>query len=165
MAKTFKPSLTLKQFSSKNGTRIVEGETVPLDPEEIKTAYEEFVAKEKEEHEDDVLEASEDGDVALSFPPNPRKDRDTKILRGKWRDQKRIKCSQPKCCYPLNVIMEKGNRQKIEVPAEHEHEGEVAYKAECSWDPRHTRPEDGSEQYVTHNQLFPPDDVADEDLE
>lgn len=132
----------------------------PGTPEaEIKEEYEKRVA---------ALEDAEikepTGDEGLSYPPNPRKDSTTKMLRGKWRDQKRIKCADPKCCYPLNVIVIKGERTKIEVPEGHEAEGEVAYKAECSWDPRHTRPEDESPQYVTHKQLYPPEDPGEEDV-
>lgn len=164
MAKLFKTSLTLKQYAHKHGTKVVEGDTVPLDKAEIETNYEDFVAREKEEFEDQQVEDAAESS-GHSFPPSPRKDRTTKILRGKWRDQKRVKCAQPKCCYPLNVIVEKGNREKVDVPDDHEAAGDVAYKAECSWDPRHMRPEDDSVQYVTHNQLFPPDAPGDEDLD
>lgn len=179
MAKPFKPSMSLKKYAAEHGTKVVDGETVPLDEAEIKTNYDEFVAKEKEEYEDAQNESARDDSedeedegefnnkkavADMSFPPLPKDDKATKVLRGKWRDQKRIKCAQPKCCYPLNVIQIKGVKQELKVPEDHEAAGEVAYKAECSWDPRHPRPEDGSEQYVTHKQLFPPEDEADEDL-
>lgn len=105
------------------------------------------------------------GSQKLSFPPSPKKDPTTKYLRGKWRDQGRIKCAHPKCCYPLNLKRTStGDRVPYTIPEEHELEGEKAYEAECSWDPRHKRPEDESKQYVTHLQLFPPEDEGEQDI-
>lgn len=97
-----------------------------------------------------------------SYPPNPKKDRPTGILVGKWKDQKRIKCCHAKCCYPLNPKKQAsgGQMAEMKVPAGHDAEGERAYEAECSWDPSHKRIEDDSAQYITHLQMFPPEEES-----
>jgi hypothetical protein len=72
---------------------------------------------------------------------------------ARWKSQKRVKCDDKRCHYPLEVVKRVENDRKLE-PIEGD-DGEKAYRAVCTWDPRHKR-QDGKDQFITHNQLFPP---------
>lgn len=123
----------------------------------LQEAFNAFVTK----LEDEAADASE-GDSELSYPGD-KKSPHAKHLRAKWKEQGRVKCVHPKCFYPLNLVRDSATgelRKAMEVPDGHEAEGERAYVAECSWDPRHKH-EDDSTQYILHSQLFP--ELEDED--
>lgn len=99
------------------------------------------------------------GDVPLSYPPPYKGNADMEHRVMRWKEGGRIPCAHSRnrksaqCYYPLNIIKTKGGGGepvKVTLP-----NGEVAYKAECSWDPNHMGT-DGEPQYVLHSELFPP---------
>lgn len=85
-----------------------------------------------------------DGEREQSFPREPKPGSYEEMLKDKWKEQKRVKCAQKKCYYPLDLLKEESNGFQ---PQEVKTEEGVGFRALCSWDPTHERPE-GGEQYI-----------------
>lgn len=76
----------------------------------------------------------------ISLPKKPEPGSYEAMLVEKWRDQKRVRCKQKGCYYPLNVYKpeSRGHREKVIQVEDPETGLQVpAVEAECSWDPKH----------------------------
>lgn len=97
----------------------------------------------------EAAETTETVEGSPSFPANRRTNAEQGALFEKWKEQGRVKCAQPKCHWPLNLVKPaENNRQPVDMETD---EG-PALEAVCSWDPGHERPE-GGKQYILRETL------------